>query len=86
MLFGGEPTIKVNDSGLGGRNQHLALIASKLLENHLGITILSAGTDRTDGSTNAAWAVCDSQTTQNAELLQLDIGKFIDDFDSFPLF
>lgn len=86
LLFGGEPTIKVNGSGKGGRNQHLALISAKLLENRQGITILSGGTDGTDGPTDAAGAVCDSATTQNAKQHQLDIGKFTDDFDSFHFF
>ena len=86
LLFGGEPTIKVNGSGKGGRNQHLALISAKLLENRQGITILSGGTDGTDGPTEAAGAVCDSVTTQNAKQLQLDIRKFIDDYDSFHFF
>jgi glycerate-2-kinase len=86
LLFGGEPTIKVKAAGLGGRNQHLALIAAKLLENHSGITILSAGTDGTDGPTLAAGAVCDSNTMANAGKIKSEINRYINDYDSYHFF
>ena len=66
LLFGGETTVKMTGKGRGGRNQHLALLCALLLRDHPGITILSAGTDGTDGPTDAAGGVVDSNTYSEA--------------------
>ncbi|NEW82679.1 MAG: glycerate kinase [Mariniphaga sp.] len=86
LLYGGEPTVKISGNGLGGRNQHLALLCAKLLQNHAGITILSGGTDGSDGPTNAAGAVVDSKTFNNGQILNLDIDEYLQNFDSFHFF
>lgn len=86
LLFGGETTLKVNGSGIGGRNQHLALHAASLLKNKNEITLLSAGTDGSDGPTAAAGAVVDSKTVERAEGMRLDIQKYLNDFNSFHFF
>jgi glycerate 2-kinase len=86
LLFAGEPTVKVTGSGLGGRNQHLALIAAGLLKNFPGITILSGGTDGNDGPTDAAGAVVNSETLSFALLKSIDAGKYLQEFDSYHFF
>jgi len=86
LLFGGETTIKVNGSGTGGRNQHLALYAALLLKNKKGITLLSAGTDGSDGPTSAAGAVVDSKTREGALALDMTIEKYLTNFDSYYFF
>jgi glycerate 2-kinase len=86
LLYGGEPTIKVSGEGLGGRNQHLALSAAIKLQNKPGITILSAGTDGTDGPTKAAGAVVDSDTVPLALSINADPEKYLSEFDSFNFF
>jgi Putative glycerate kinase len=86
LLYGGEPTIKVTGEGLGGRNQHLALSAAIKLQNKPGITILSAGTDGTDGPTKAAGAVVDSDTMHVAISIDIDPEKYLSEFDSFNFF
>jgi len=86
LLFGGEPTVKITGNGLGGRNQHLALICGILLRGIKDITILSGGTDGTDGPTNAAGAVVDYQTYNNAERLNICIEKHINNCDSYNFF
>ncbi|MBK8511326.1 MAG: DUF4147 domain-containing protein [Saprospiraceae bacterium] len=83
LLFGGEPTIKVHGEGLGGRNQHLALLMAKKLAGHPGITFLSGGTDGTDGPTDAAGAVVDADTLSNSSLLNLNIDDYIQHFDAY---
>ena len=86
LLFGGETTVKMTGRGLGGRNQHLALLCAILLQNHPGITILSAGTDGTDGPTYAAGAVVDSDTVTGALSKNIDPAKYLRDFDSYHFF
>lgn len=86
LLLGGETTVKVEGSGLGGRNQHLALCAARLLSGKENITILSAGTDGNDGPTDVAGAVVTSDTLRNAEKKGLDINLFIHNFDSYHFF
>jgi hydroxypyruvate reductase len=87
-LWGGETTVTLPDSpGSGGRNQHLALAAASDLKGNKEITLLAAGTDGTDGSTQAAGAIVDSGTLdrgsvcgQTAEscLEQADAGTYLE--------
>lgn len=86
LLFGGETTIKVKGTGTGGRNQHLALLCAKKIAYHKGITVLAAGTDGTDGPTDAAGAIVDSNTIKEAALKGLDVDKFLTRFDSYHFF
>ena len=86
LLFGGEPTVCVNGAGVGGRNQHLALLCSVLLRGSRGITVLSAGTDGSDGPTTAAGAVIDCSTYEGAVSMGIDPGYYLAGFDSFIFF
>lgn len=86
LLFGGEPTVKVRGEGLGGRNQHLALLMAQALKDHPIITFLSGGTDGTDGPTDAAGAVVDSYTMSNSENLKLNLEQHIHHHDSYHFF
>ncbi|MDO5537268.1 MAG: DUF4147 domain-containing protein [Desulfovibrionaceae bacterium] len=54
LLAGGETTVTIRGSGRGGRNQEMALAASLALAQDTGIAALFAGTDGTDGPTDAA--------------------------------
>lgn len=54
-VFGGEPTVQLPaDPGEGGRNQALAVAMARECAGQGGIAILAAGTDGTDGPTDAA--------------------------------
>ncbi len=86
LLFGGEPTVKVKGNGLGGRNQHIALLATRLLTEYPHLTLLSGATDGSDGPTDAAGAVIDYMTLVNALVLNLDVNRYIDDFNSYYFF
>lgn len=66
ILSGGETTVTLRGQGLGGRNQEFALVAAMELENVPGILALSAGTDGTDGPTDAAGGMADSGTLARA--------------------
>lgn len=64
LLAGGETTVTLNGSGLGGRNQEMALAASIEIKHDESIHALFAGTDGTDGPTDAAGGFADSQVWQ----------------------
>lgn len=62
IISGGETTVTIRGEGLGGRNQEFALAAAIDLAGTRGIVVLSAGTDGTDGPTDAAGAIADGGT------------------------
>jgi len=66
FLAGGETTVQVRGSGVGGRNLELALAASLPLAGHEHRCLLAAATDGKDGTSPAAGAVVDGQTLQRA--------------------
>ncbi|MFN0102555.1 MAG: glycerate kinase [Bryobacteraceae bacterium] len=66
ILSGGETTVTLRGTGMGGRNQEFALAAAMELEGTPGILALSAGTDGTDGPTDAAGGFADAGTVARA--------------------
>jgi len=86
LLFGGETTVTVRGTGKGGRNQELALTFAREIEGVPGITLLSAGTDGTDGPTDAAGAVVDGTTARQARGLGVDPDTHLDNNDSYAFF
>jgi glycerate-2-kinase len=86
LISGGETTVIVKGSGKGGRNTELALSFAMEIEGVDGITFLSAGTDGTDGPTDAAGAIVDGQTITKAKSLGLDPQVYLDNNDSYNFF
>jgi glycerate 2-kinase len=82
-IWGGEPTIMLPDNpGQGGRNQSLALALSGFIAGRSDITILVAGTDGTDGPTNAAGGIVDGDTYDDSaavtdSLQRADAGSYL---------
>ncbi|MBZ5602043.1 MAG: glycerate kinase [Acidobacteriia bacterium] len=66
ILSGGETTVTLRGSGLGGRNQEFVLAAAIALDGFGSATIFSAGTDGSDGPTDAAGAIADQNTLRAA--------------------
>ena len=54
FLAGGETVVHLTGSGLGGRNQELALAAAEGIAGLPGAAVFSVGSDGTDGPTDAA--------------------------------
>src|SRR3990170_8192014 len=86
LISGGETTVTVKGNGLGGRNQELALAFAIEIEGLKGITMLSAGTDGTDGPTDAAGAIVDGETVSKAKTLGLDPERYLNTNDSYNFF
>jgi hydroxypyruvate reductase len=83
LVWGGESTVKLSGApGRGGRNQHLALAAARMLRPAEPIMILAAGTDGTDGPTEDAGAIVDAGTVERAELAGVDVERAWRQFDS----
>jgi len=62
VISGGETTVTLRGKGKGGRNQEFALAAAIGIVGMNDVLIFSAGTDGTDGPTDAAGAQSDGQT------------------------
>ncbi len=87
FIWGGETTVNLpKNAGKGGRNQHLALSAAIAMQGEQEITLLSAGTDGSDGVTNATGAMVDNQTIKKGEKLRLEAGGFLRRADSYGYF
>ena len=86
LLCGGETTVTVRGAGLGGRNQELALAFALEIEGVAGVLLLSAGTDGTDGPTDAAGAMVDGTTAALARRVGLDAHRALEDNDSYGFF
>ena len=72
-VWGGESTVQLPPNpGRGGRNQHLALAAARLLAGQPQMMLLAAGTDGTDGVTDDAGALVDGETCARLALAQID--------------
>lgn len=62
VITGGETTVTLRGDGLGGRNQEFVLAAAIDIAGLPNVVILSAGTDGSDGPTDAAGAIADGRT------------------------
>jgi hydroxypyruvate reductase len=86
IVAGGETTVTVRGSGLGGRNQELALAAAAHIEGLDGVAIVALGTDGTDGPTDAAGAICTGRTALRAAQQGLSIAGYLADNDAYRFF
>jgi hydroxypyruvate reductase len=62
VISGGETTVTLRGKGKGGRNQEFALAAAIGIAGLKDVLVFSAGTDGTDGPTDAAGAQADGKT------------------------
>ncbi|HKU13671.1 MAG TPA: glycerate kinase [Steroidobacteraceae bacterium] len=85
LLAGGETTLAVEGDGRGGRNQEFALVAALDLQGMRNVAVLSAGSDGTDGPTDAAGALVDGATIARGLALGLDPHDALRRHDSYPL-
>jgi hydroxypyruvate reductase len=62
IITGGETTVALRGDGLGGRNQEFVLSAAIDIAGLPNVVVMSAGTDGSDGPTDAAGAIADGRT------------------------
>jgi hydroxypyruvate reductase len=80
IVSGGETTVTLRGAGKGGRNQEFALAAAIDIAGLPNTLILSAGTDGTDGPTDAAGALADGSSADNSAQ------SYLDNNDSYTYF
>lgn len=86
ILSGGETTVKIKGNGLGGRNMEFALAFAVAARDLKDVVLLSAGTDGTDGPTDAAGAFSDSFTLEKAKSGSIDASAYLANNDSYHFF
>jgi len=86
IISGGETTVTIHGDGLGGRNQEFALAAAIDIAGLENVAVLSAGTDGTDGPTDAAGAIADGRTVARARELGLEAAAYLRNNDSYHFF
>ena len=82
LIAGGETTVTVGGRGRGGRCQEFVLAAALELRPDDRVVVLAAGTDGTDGPTDAAGAVADAETIARGERAGRAARAALDDNDA----
>lgn len=86
LILGGETTVTLKGSGLGGRNLELALSAVEDLSGIGNIALVSLATDGGDGPTDAAGAIVTGETAPRARAADLRPSAFLKNNDSYHFF
>jgi len=82
VITGGETTVTLRGDGRGGRNQEFVLAAALDIAGMPRTVVFSAGTDGTDGPTDAAGALADGATLARKP----DARAYLDRNDSYRYF
>ena len=83
FLAGGETTVQLTGSGLGGRNQELALAAAPGISGLRQTAVFSFGSDGTDGPTDAAGGYADQDTLAALQSAGWDAVQTLRDNDAY---
>jgi len=87
LVAGGETTVSIRDGhGEGGRNQELALAAALKIAGSKKITMISVGTDGTDGPTDIAGAIVDGYTLERTKEIRVNMLEELEKHDSSNVF
>ncbi|WFO74630.1 glycerate kinase [Desulfurococcaceae archaeon MEX13E-LK6-19] len=88
VIAGGETTVTVKGSGVGGRNQELCLSLAIDLKHLRGRNIVFAcmGSDGVDGNSPAAGAIIDIETYWEAREKGLAPEEYLENNDSYTFF
>jgi hydroxypyruvate reductase len=83
LIAGGETTVTVRGQGRGGRCQEFALAAALELSPSDRITLLAAGTDGSDGPTDATGAIVDATSVARGAAAGADARRALGDNDAY---
>ena len=83
LIAGGETTVTVRGRGRGGRCQEFVLAAALQLTPDDRLVVLAAGTDGSDGPTDAAGAVADATTVARGEHAGRPARAALEDNDAY---
>ena len=86
LIVGGETSVKVKGSGLGGRNSEIALAFAIEITNEDKISALFAGTDGIDGITDAAGAYCNGASRIKSRKAGVSAKDSLINNDSYSFF
>ena len=85
VILGGETVVHLKGKGRGGRNQELALSASRGIDGLKNTLIFSVGSDGTDGPTDAAGGMVTGAFCSECRRLGLSVDAGRDDNDAYTL-
>lgn len=83
FIAAGETVVHLTGTGLGGRNQELALAAAPLLAGLENCCVFSVGSDGTDGPTDAAGGYVDGTTDQELRDRGWDVFRTLSQNDAY---
>ena len=83
FIAGGETVVKVTGTGLGGRNQEIALSAALGIAGIPGAAVFSVGSDGTDGPTDAAGGYVDHTTAAQLKSKGISISDMLANNDAY---
>ena len=90
MIAGGETTVTLRGAGKGGRNQEMALAFTlelhRILPDSSDVFFLSAGTDGSDGPTDAAGALVTPALTAKMKAVSAEAALRLQNNDSYSFF
>lgn len=83
FLAGGETVVHLTGTGMGGRNQELALASAQGIAGLSDTAVFSVGSDGTDGPTDAAGGYCDGTTKEALQKQGIDIYQVLRQNDAY---
>ena len=83
FIAGGETVVQLTGTGLGGRNQELALAAAEGISGIPNAAVFSFGSDGTDDPTDAAGGYVDEDTFKELKAAGLNVFDVLQDNDAY---
>lgn len=83
FLAGGETVVHLKGNGKGGRNQELALAAAAGIKGLRHTAVFAAGSDGTDGPTDAAGGFADGETAGRLKAQGVDIQEVLEENNAY---